>query len=104
MTTQQQENLSNGWVNGIIPTCEKCGEKFADDGHNYNERDGDEICDDCDKQIEDTNDDCSKCGIILTDEDMDRENGKCENCWFIWDGEEEEKKDWYDNDNGSDPR
>ena len=44
------------------------------------------------KTIEATNDDCSKCGIILTDEDMDRENGKCENCWFIWDAEEEEEE------------
>ena len=30
--------------------------------------------------IEATNDDCSKCGIILTDDDMDRETGKCECC------------------------
>ena len=32
------------------------------------------------KTIEATNDDCSKCGIILTDDDMDRETGKCECC------------------------
>ena len=40
------------WVNGIIPNCEKCGKKFAEDGHNYNERDGDEICDDCEEEEE----------------------------------------------------
>jgi hypothetical protein len=103
------EEEENGWKNGIIPNCEKCGEKFADDGHNYNERDGDEICDDCDKEeeedmnmdtpnykqiknargekweekdcpIEDNNDDCSRCGIILTNDDMYSETGKCEMC------------------------
>ena len=32
------------------------------------------------KPIEETNDDCSVCGIILTDDDMDSETGKCEMC------------------------
>lgn len=40
------------WEGGIIPDCEKCGNKFAEDGHNYNERDGDEICDDCDEELD----------------------------------------------------
>ena len=30
--------------------------------------------------IEETNDNCSKCDIILTDDDMDRADGKCECC------------------------
>ena len=61
-----------GWVNGIIPNCEKCGKKFAEDGHNYNERDGDEICDDCEEEycecnfpkfiIDDGIQSCSRCG------------------------------------------
>ena len=50
--------VANGWENGIIPNCEKCGNKFAEDGHNYNERDGDEICDDCD---EEEDEECEKC-------------------------------------------
>ena len=37
------EDPLSDWVNGIIPNCERCGTKFAEDGHNYNERDGDEI-------------------------------------------------------------
>ena len=32
--------------------------------------------------IEENNDDCSKCGIILTDDDMYRETGKCEDCEY----------------------
>ena len=30
--------------------------------------------------IEENNDDCSVCGIILTDDDMNSETGKCEEC------------------------
>jgi hypothetical protein len=30
--------------------------------------------------IEDNNDDCSRCGIILTNDDMYSETGKCEDC------------------------
>ena len=48
----EEEEEGNGWENGIIPNCEKCGNKFAEDGNNYNERDGDEICDDCDVEVE----------------------------------------------------
>ena len=33
-----------------------------------------------DRPIEETNDNCSKCDIILTDDDMDSETGKCELC------------------------
>jgi len=44
------EDPLSDWVNGIIPNCERCGTKFAEDGHNYNERDGDEICDDCEEE------------------------------------------------------
>ena len=46
------EDPLSDWVNGIIPNCERCGTKFAEDGHNYNERDGDEICDDCEEEID----------------------------------------------------
>ena len=49
----------HGWENGIIPNCEKCGNKFAEDGHNYNERGGDQICDDCDEL-------CDTCGLGKT--------------------------------------
>ena len=49
---EQEQEEGNGWENGIIPNCEKCGNKFAEDGNNYNERDGDEICDDCEKKEE----------------------------------------------------
>jgi hypothetical protein len=40
-----------------------------------------------DRPIEETNDNCSKCDIILTDDDMDSETGKCELC-----NEEEEEE------------
>tara|TARA_R110000823_G_scaffold142217_2_gene272041 strand:+ start:529 stop:1290 length:762 start_codon:yes stop_codon:yes gene_type:complete len=47
------------------------------------------VCDGDGKPIEETNDDCSKCGIILTDDDMGSETGKCEMC-----NDEEEHKEY----------
>ena len=35
------------WEGGIIPDCDSCKKTFAEDGSNYNEKDGDLICDDC---------------------------------------------------------
>jgi hypothetical protein len=35
------------WEGGIIPDCDICKKTFAEDGSNYNEKDGDLICDDC---------------------------------------------------------
>ena len=54
MTTQQQQQ----------PTLNQAGEEWVEK--------------DC--PIEENNDDCSKCGIILTDDDMYSETGKCEMC------------------------
>jgi len=54
------EDPLSDWVNGIIPNCERCGTKFAEDGHNYNERDGDEICDDCEEEEEEAEKECPK--------------------------------------------
>ena len=47
-----EEEEESEWVNGVIPECEKCGTKFDEDGNNYNEKDGEEICNDCEEEEE----------------------------------------------------
>jgi len=48
----EKEEEESEWVNGVIPECEKCGTKFDEDGNNYNEKDGEEICNDCEEEEE----------------------------------------------------
>jgi len=48
----EEEEEESEWVNGVIPECEKCGTKFEEDGNNYNEKDGEEICNDCEEEEE----------------------------------------------------
>ena len=47
------------WEGGIIPDCDSCKKTFAEDGSNYNEKDGDLICDDCEEKYECF---CQRCG------------------------------------------
>ena len=47
---EEEEEEESEWVNGVIPECEKCGTKFDEDGNNYNEKDGEEICNDCEEE------------------------------------------------------
>ena len=49
---EEEEEEESEWVNGVIPECEKCGTKFEEDGNNYNEKDGEEICNDCEEEEE----------------------------------------------------
>ena len=48
----EEEEEESEWVNGVIPECEKCGTQFEEDGNNYNEKDGVEICNDCEEDEE----------------------------------------------------
>ena len=42
-----EKKEESDWKWGIIPDCFRCKKTFAEDGSNYNEKDGDLICDDC---------------------------------------------------------
>ena len=77
MTTQQLRDKIGAWLSDktnhegdlVDFLCDDCGVVIQED--EWEEKD-------C--PIEDNNDDCSRCGIILTDDDMYSETGKCEDC------------------------
>lgn len=77
MTTQQLREKIGAWLSDktnhegdlVDFLCDDCGVVIQED--EWEEKD-------C--PIEDNNDDCSRCGIILTDDDMYSETGKCEDC------------------------
>ena len=77
MTTQQLREKIGAWLSDktnhegdlVDFLVDDCGVVIQED--EWEEKD-------C--PIEDNNDDCSRCGIILTDDDMYSETGKCEDC------------------------
>ena len=85
----EEEEEESEWVNGVIPKCEKCGIKFNENGNNYNEKDGEEICNDCEEELtyhetlkQETEEQCKMCSkqnemVLSLDKD---EDPKCNEC------------------------
>ena len=44
---KEEEVRANGWDCDEVPDCGVCGNKFELDGSNYNENDGEKLCDGC---------------------------------------------------------
>ena len=93
MTTQEETQIMEWMVNQMksieLGTLDDDKTKLILDLMEKEEEKKWFVCDGDGKPIEETNDDCSKCGIILTDDDMGSETGKCEMC-----NDEEEHKEY----------
>jgi ribosomal protein S27AE len=86
MTTQQLREKIGAWLSDktnhegdlVDFLVDECGVVLKEDEQTRNARG--EKWEEKDCPIEDNNDDCSRCGIILTNDDMYSETGKCEMC------------------------
>ena len=87
MTTQQLREKIGAWLSDKTNHEGDLVDFLVDDcGVEYNPEWEEE-----DRPIEETNDSCKCCDIILTDDDMDRGTGECECCEEMMKDEELEK-------------